>query len=588
MGFSFSRSTRLYVAAAAVSFSCLLPGSAHALPAPLAPKVQLSDGVIEGVRLRNGQTDLRVFRGIPYAAPPIGELRWREPQPVARWAGIRQAWNFAPRCMQSQVFRPVFRSDEMSEDCLYLNVWTPAGSPDAKLPVLVYLHGGGFVSGDGSEGRYDGASLAARGIVSVTVNYRLGAFGFLAPAEAARESPHGTSGNYGLLDQVAALRWVRDNIAQFGGDPAQVTIAGNSAGAISVSAHMASPLSRGLFARAIGESGGAFAPISPWQRDQAERAAEDFASRLAATSLQQLRAIPAETLLAATSGTMKPAVSLFWPHVDGYFLTDVPESVFNAGRQAQVPLLLGTNSQEAHFSSMLGGAAPTPENWRQTVKATFRDRADEVLALYPGNDDNEVMRSGTALAGDLFISHSTWRWMDLHRQTGRAPVYFYSYTHPRPPELDAVQGQDAQPVLGAAHSAEIEYALGNLKERQRYAWTAEDHEVSRIFSGYIEQFVKTGNPNGLAQDVSISADSGTPSPQPLPTWPAAREAGANIPRQSLGMRIPNWPAVRHEHSSILRQVISLDSHAIWDREAARQALIKKLLESRSWDDVARR
>jgi para-nitrobenzyl esterase len=589
MRLPFSRRARLYIAAAAVSFSCLLPAIADALPAPLGPEVRLSDGVIEGVRLRNGKTDLRVFRGIPYAAPPVGELRWREPQPVARWVGVRQAWNFAPRCMQSHVFRPVFRSDEMSEDCLYLNVWAPAGSPGAKLPVLVYLHGGGFVSGDGSEERYDGASLAARGIVTVTVNYRLGAFGFLAPPDAARESPHGTAGNYGLLDQVAALRWVRDNIAQFGGDPARVTLAGNSAGAISVSAHMASPLSRGLFARAIGESGGAFAPLSPWQREQAGRAAADFASRVGATSLQKLRALPAKTLLAALAETKKPAISLFWPHVDGYFLTDVPESVFNAGGQAQVPLLLGTNSQEGHFSTMLGGAAPTPENWRQAVKTMFRDRADEVLALYPGNDDNEVMRSGTALAGDLFVSHSTWRWMDLHRQTGRAPIYFYRYTHPRPPELDAAQGRDAQPVLGAAHSAEIEYALGNLKDRRRYAWTAADHEVSRIFSGYFEQFVKTGNPNGLAQrDVSILADSGAPSPQELPIWPAAREERANIPRQSLGLRIPNWPAVRHERAGILRQVISLDSHAIWDREAARQALIQKLLGSRSWDDVARR
>jgi para-nitrobenzyl esterase len=589
MKLPFSCSTRLYAVAAAVSFSCLLPSITHALPVPLAPKVQLSDGEIEGMRLRNGQADLRVFRGIPYAAPPIGDLRWREPQPVARWAGVRQAWNFAPRCMQTEVFRPVFRSTEMSEDCLYLNVWTPARSQDTKLPVLVYLHGGGFVSGDGSEARYDGANLAARGIVTVTVNYRLGAFGFLAPPEAASESPTGTSGNYGLLDQVAALRWVRDNIAQFGGDPAQVTLAGNSAGAISVSAHMASPVSRGLFARAIGESGGAFAPLSPWQRDQAERAGADFAARLAATSLQQLRELPAETVLAATAGSMRPALSLFWPHVDGHFLTDVPESVFNAGRQAQVPLLLGTNSQEAHFSSMLGGTAPTPENWRQAVKATFRDRADEVLALYPGNDENEVMRSGTDLAGDLFISHSTWRWMDLHRQTGGSPVYFYRYAHPRPPEVDAMRGQDVQPVLGAAHSAEIEYALGNLNERRRYVWTASDHEVSRVFSGYVEQFVKTGNPNGPTQgDASIVADNGTPSPQPLPVWPAAREATATIPRQSLGLRIPNWPAVRHERAGILRQVISLDSHSIWDREAARQALIKKLLESRSWDDVARR
>jgi para-nitrobenzyl esterase len=546
-------------AAVALAVSCLHPALAQATPAPLAPKVQLSDGVIEGLRMPAGQTHLQIFRGIPYAAPPVGEFRWREPQPVARWAGVRTAREFMPRCMQAKASPQEFRSAEMSEDCLYLNVWAPANSKfNEKLPVLVYFHGGGFMNGDGSEGRYDGANLAARGIVMVTVNYRLGAFGFLALPEAARESPHGAAGNYGLLDQVAALRWVRDNITKFGGDPSKVTIAGNSAGSIAVSAHMASPLSRGLFARAIGQSGGAFATHKLWEREQAERAATQFAERVDATSLQQLRALPAQRILDAS---MEGKRSMFWPHIDSHFLTDSPEFVFNTGGQAPVPLLVGANSQEAHFTAILGQTAPTPENWLRTVKALFPNRSDEVLAQYPGHDNNEVMHAGTALASDLFMGHSTWRWMQAHRETGRAPVYFYRFAHPRPAKMDDAQRPlpQPQPVLGAVHSAEIEYALGNMRNKRKFAWTAQDYEVSRTFSGYIEQFVKTGSPNGEASANSLSV--------------AGAGQGAS----------PSWPAVRGDNRGILQLVIGEDTHTTWDREAPRQGLIERLLESRSWN-----
>jgi para-nitrobenzyl esterase len=543
---------RAAIATLAVSLSCVLPPAAKAATPSTAPRVQLAAGLVEGTDAEVDGSPLSVFQGIPYAAPPTGSLRWREPQPVARWAGVRRTVKFGPRCMQLQPSHGTsFRSEQMSEDCLYLNVWSPARGENAKLPVLVYFHSGGFAAGDGSEGRYDGASLAARGIVVVTVNYRLGVFGFLALPDAALESPHGAAGNYGLLDQHAALRWVRENIAQFGGDPEQVTIGGQSTGSIAVSAHMASPLSRGLFARAIGESGGAFAPLKLWRRSEAETAATLFADHFGAQSLQELRSMTAEKLLAATEPEHKPVFN-FWPHIDGYFLRDTPESVFRAGAQAHVPLLLGTNSQERHFRLVLADSAPTSDNWHHVMRQLFRERAEEALAFYPGNDNEEVMRSGTALAGDLFVSHSAWRWMDLHRQTGRAPVYFYRYTHPRPAEVEPTQqsNDDRHFVTGAVHAAEIEYALGNLRHSPLYAWRAEDHEVSRVFSGYIAQFVKTGDPNDRA--------------------------------------LPHWPAAREERRGIARQVIHTTTHTTWDDSGPRQAFMQQIFADRLLDTGADR
>ncbi|CAN7538806.1 carboxylesterase family protein [Trinickia sp. LjRoot230] len=510
-------------------------------------KVKLPHGVIKGTSERVAQTTLRVFRGIPYAAPPTGEFRWREPQPVARWAGVRHAAQFGPRCMQPSDDELTFRSREMSEDCLYLNVWTPAADERAKLPVLVYFHGGRFETGDGSEPRYDGANLAARGMVTVTLNSRLGVFGFLAHQDAARESPQGAAGNYGFLDQHAALRWVRENIALFGGDPDQVTIAGQLAGSVAVSAHMASPLSRGLFARAIGESGSAFKPVNFWPKDFAEETATKFGGHLVTTTLSELRAVSAERLLQATSPDKANTFS-FWPNIDGYFLPGMPESIFVAGAQAHVPLLLGNNSQESHFSSILKLAPPTPENWRKELDEMFFELTDELLALYPGRDEQEVMRSATAFATDHIIGHSMWRWMNLHRRTsGGAPVYYYLYTHPRPPEVPSGERRartpEPLPVMGAVQGAEIEYVLGNLEDAHRYAWQPDDREVSRIFSTYITQFIKTGNPN--------TADTG------------------NVMQQS-GQALPDWPAVREERDGFLRQAIGKETKTIWDASAPRQ------------------
>src|ERR1044071_3203131 len=261
-----------------------------ALPVFAVDQVRTATGVVEGRGMQ--PSGVRIFRGIPFAQPPIGDLRWREAQPLQSWKGIRQAVDFGPRCMQAPIFPDMrFRSNGMSEDCLYLNVWTPAKSNRERLPVLVYFYGGGFVSGDSSEPRYDGESMAAKGIVVVTVNYRLGVFGFMAHSELTKESPHKASGNYGLLDQTAGLRWVRQNIASFGGDPKHVTIAGESAGSISVSAHMASPLSKDLIAGAIGESGAMLSSLGGVSHAQAEQSGVEFAKSVNASSLAALRAM---------------------------------------------------------------------------------------------------------------------------------------------------------------------------------------------------------------------------------------------------------------------------------------------------------
>jgi para-nitrobenzyl esterase len=474
----------------------LLPLSSR----PPADRVLTKAGPIEG----STAAGVRAFKGVPFAAPPVGALRWQPPQPLTKWTDVRQAAAFGPQCMQGRPFADmVFRSNGTSEDCLYLNVWTPADPPGRRLPVLVYFYGGGFIAGDGSEPRYDGAAMARRGIVALTVNYRLGAFGFLAHPELTGESPHHASGNYGLLDQWAALEWVKDNIAAFGGDPRRVTIAGESAGSISVSAQMTSPLAKNLIAGAIGESGALINPtLPPVPLAEGERAGTALAGTVGAASLAALRAIPAADLLGATS---KPGAPRFGITIDGYFLTKAPADVFAAGGQAHVPLLAGWNSQENGPRSVLGSNEPTPENYSKAIRGLFGERADEALKLYPGATNDEVQQSATDLAGDRFIAFSTWKWIDSHARTGGKPVYQYFYSRPRP-AMKPGKGT-AGPARGAAHSAEIEYALGNLDTNEVYAWTPDDYKVSEIFQGYVANFVKSGDPNGAG----------------LPPWPAANK-----------------------------------------------------------------
>jgi para-nitrobenzyl esterase len=482
--------------------------SAQSKSATSPPQAKTANGTVEGVLETSG---VRAFKGIPFAAPPVGELRWREPQPAKNWTGVRKTVKFGPRAMQNAVFGDMgFRSDGMSEDCLYLNVWTPAKSANEKLPVLVYFYGGGFIAGDGSEGRYDGESMAKKGIVSLTVNYRLGAFGFYASADLTNESPHKASGNYGYLDQAAALAWVKQNIAAFGGDPDKVTIAGESAGSLSVSALMASPLSKDLFAAAIGESGSVLGTLPPVPLAQAEEAGAKFNEQVGKKTLAEMRAIPAEELLKATAG---PGVPRFSSAVDGYFFPEPPLKTFQEGKQSQVPLLAGWNTEEMNYRMILGKEAPTLENYTKAVQKLYGEQADKVLKEYAAASDAEVEQVATDLAGDRFIGFGTWKWIDIQSKTGRGkPVYRYLYGRARP-AMNAEAGNvtanlaggvskstDAAPKAplpkGAVHSAEIEYAMGNLSYNKVYAWTPEDHKVSATMQEYFANFIKTSNPNG--------------------------------------------------------------------------------------------
>lgn len=458
-----------------------------------ADQVKTANGVVEGTGKQ--KSGVRMFKGVPYAQPPVGDLRWKPPQPAKNWSGVRDATKFGPRCMQQPVFNDmVFRSDGMSEDCLYLNVWTPANNNKANLPVLVYFYGGGFIAGDGSEFRYDGESMATKGIVVVTMSYRLGVFGFFAHQELTKESTNKASGNYGLLDQAAAIRWVGQNIAAFGGDPKKITIAGESAGSFSVSAQMASPLSKNLIRGAIGESGSVLsfnlAPrIVPLE--QAEQKGKEFADSLKADSLTKLRALTTEQIMEATKN---PGKWQFPMTVDGYFFTESPAKTYAEGKQAKVPLLVGWNSEESNWRAILGNSEPTPENYAKVLKTRLGEKAEEILKLYPGTTHEQVIESATDLAGDQFISFSTWKWADIHSKTGGKPVFRYYYTHPRPPMKDTKTG--STPPSGAVHSAEIEYVMGNLTTNLVYAWTADDFKVSNVMQNFFANFIKTGNPNG--------------------------------------------------------------------------------------------
>jgi para-nitrobenzyl esterase len=468
--------------------------------------VHSASGALEGQVEEGG---LRVFRGIPFAAPPVGDLRWKAPQPLRTWKGMRKATAFGPRCMQLPLFSDmVFRSNGISEDCLYLNVWTPSAGAGAKLPVLVYFYGGGFQAGDGSEPRYDGASMARQGIVAVTVNYRLGVFGFMAHSGLTAESSHRASGNYGLMDQAAALQWVRRNIAAFGGDPKRITIAGESAGSYSVSVQMVSPLAKNLIAGAIGESG-AMMGLSPLDTlEHAQEAGAQFARSVNATTVADLRALPASALIEATA---KPGAPHFGAIVDGYVLLRAPAAMYASGEQAKVPLLAGWNSEEGSAQGLLGDGPASEERLRAALQRIYGDKAGAARQACAG----DAATAARELASDRFIGFGTWRWIDLHARTSGQPVYRYYYTQPRP-----ATKAGGPAATGAGHSVEIEYVLGNLDGNQVYAWTDEDRAVSHLAQVYFANFIKTGNPNVAS----------------LPQWPAlgAKGAGDGTPLMVLG------------------------------------------------------
>ncbi len=522
---------------------CTLPLAGKALA---ADQVRIANGVIESTAAP--KDGVRTFKGIPFGQAPVGDLRWREPQPVKDWTGVRNADQFGPRCMQrtGPTADYWFRGDGMSEDCLYLNVWTSAKSGRDKLPVLVYVFGGGFQNGDGSEPRYDGESMARKGLVAVTVNYRTNVFGFFSHPELTRESPHHASGNYGLLDQVAALRWVRQNIAAFGGDPKRVTIAGESAGSLSVSALMASPLSRDLVAGAIGESGALISTLPPRALAETEEDGRRFGETAGAPTLAALRALPAEKLLEIVATASDPAAGRGGPgaasaprlrfsaNLDGYFLPKTLTQIYEAGEQAKIPLLAGSNSEEMPARVVLGPNEPTPEGFAEAVRKIYGESAEQVLKVYAPKTTDEVLQAATDLASARFIALGTWKWTELQMKSGGKPVYRYLYTRIRPKYL-GMPGQPPPappagmpaplPPRGAAHSAEIQYAMGNLDLDTRYTWEPDDRKVSETMQAYFANFIKTGDPNGPG----------------LPQWPKYDAA-----TKYLRMRIDVAPAAEAE------------------------------------------
>lgn len=470
---------------------------AMAMCARAAEQVKTEGGLVEGER--NSQTKVSVFKGIPFAAPPVGKLRWQPPQPAATWEGVRQAKAFGPRCMQGAIFSDmIFRDAGPSEDCLYLNVWTPAESASAHLPVMVWIYGGGFQAGAASEPRQDGEHLAQKGVVVVSMNYRLGVFGFLAYPELSKESGHGSSGNYGLMDQTAALQWVHKNIAAFGGDPGNVTIFGESAGSMSVSGQMASPTAKGLLQKAIGESGGCF-PLTGPMTDLAksEAAGAAFAKSIGATSLQDLRAKGADELLAASVADKS---ARFWWNIDGYFFPEDPVAIYASGRQAHVPLLAGWNKDEQSAGSFFAKSEMTKENFESIVRKDFGSFADQILAVYPYQSAQEMQDSARDLASARFITYATWKWLGQQVATGESPVYRY-YFEQAPPVPEGEQ------TRGAYHSADIKYVFGTL-DSEKLKWTQTDRNTSELMGNYWTNFAKKGDPNGPG----------------LPQWPLYQKA----------------------------------------------------------------
>ena len=478
-----------------------------------AVSVKTSYGILEGLDI----SGIKTFKGVPFAAPPTGDNRWREPQPLQPWQGIRECHDYAPDPMQEPIFGDMnFGADSISEDCLYLNIWTPAITMNEKLPVLIYFNGGGLMAGSGSEPRYAGMAMARRGMICVTANYREGIFGFFAHPELSKETAYKGSGNYGFLDQQAAIRWVHENISLFGGDPERITIAGESAGSMSVSALIASPLSRGLFAQAIGSSGSVIADKRVKSLAEAEKAGVDMMRRMGYKNVKEMRKVPAEVLMKQANVRNVPVYN-----IDNHFLTEQPLATYAAGRQMRVPLLVGGNSLEmspaAYFGDItMSGREITMEDIAKTASGMFGDNTDEMLSLYGITAPDDIYKQpGIDLCGDLFLAYSTWRWGNIHNATSGQPVYRYLYSRERPKmmiegkvaglaggvkdktEAEEVVENKIPEIHGAVHSADIEYAMGNLPTNRVYDWQPEDYMVSDIFMGYYANFVKTGNPNGI-------------------------------------------------------------------------------------------
>ena len=470
-------------------------------------QVKTQYGILEGFE----EDGVKKFLGVPFAQAPVGELRWKAPQPVQAWEGVREAKQFGDDPMQLDVFGDMaFRGSGRSEDCLYLNIWTTAATTADALPVLIYFNGGGLMAGSGSEPRYDGSSIAKEGVIGVTANYREGVFGFFAHPDLTAASDYKGSGNYGFLDQVAAIKWVKENIAAFGGNPDKITIVGESAGSFSVSLLMCSPLSKNLIAGAMLSSGAEVLPYQPSSQADADAAGAELLKQAGIASLADAMALNADSLQ-----KLLPPRGMANVVLDGYFMTESADAVFEKNEQAQVPLLAGWNSLEAHPMQAIQGAAPTLANYKNALKAQFGDMTDEIFKAYGIETDEDVLnQKGFDLVSDLFTGFPTWKVCDYHVKSG-LPVYRYHYMHPRPQQSEKMgdkvaalaggvrekteeekKAEQPQIAPGAVHSADIEYAMGTLDTNEYYDWQDEDYAISKLFLTYYANFCKTGNPNG--------------------------------------------------------------------------------------------
>ncbi len=472
-------------------------------------EVKTQYGVLQGIE----EDGVKKFLGVPFAQAPVGELRWKAPQPVQAWEGVRSAKQFGDDPMQPNIFGDMsFRGSGRSEDCLYLNIWTTAATTADALPVLIYFNGGGLMAGSGSEPRYDGSSISKEGVICVTANYREGVFGFFAHPDLTASSEYKGSGNYGFLDQVAAIKWVKENISAFGGNPDKITIVGESAGSFSVSLLMCSPLSKDLIAGAMLSSGAEVLPFQPSSQADADAAGAELLKQAGISSLADAMALNADSLQ-----KLLPPKGMANVVLDGYFMTESADDVFEKGQQSQVPLLAGWNSLEGTPLQTLRGQAPTLENYKNAMKAQFGAMTDEIFKAYGLETDEDVLsQKGLDLASDLFTGFPTWKVCDYHAKSGQ-PVYRYHYMHPRP-QVSAKMGDKVaalaggvrekttqekkseaqQPAIapGAVHSADIEYAMGTLDTNEYYDWNEDDYAISKLFLTYYANFCKTGNPNG--------------------------------------------------------------------------------------------
>lgn len=493
--------------------------------------VKVESGMVQGT-LEDG---LAVYRGIPYAAPPVGALRWRPPQAAPKWEGVRAAVEYGRACMQTN---PAIKNlPAPSEDCLFVNVWTPATRAGERLPVMVWIHGGGFTAGTPAEQLYHGEWLAKKGVVVVSVGYRLGVFGFLALPELSAESRYHVSGNYGLLDTIAGLQWVQRNIAAFGGDPKRVTIFGESAGAIAVSQLCVSPLAKGLFQAAISESGGSFGPVraggGPGENmqplDSAEKAGAAWAHSVGASNLAELRKMPAEKLQAAAQRQR----GISWPITDGWVIPDDQYKLYQAGRYNDVPVLIGYNSDEgATF-----GAPSSQQAYVQSVHQRYEQFAGPLLAAYPGGETPAAKKTARDLTRDTAFGWGTWTWARLQTQTGKSKVFLYYFDeHPDHPAGSPRAG------YGTPHSEELPYVFHQLREHNRPAPTSKDEAMSDLMRTYWTNFAKTGDPNGAG----------------LPQWPAFN----NVTPRTLYIASGNTKAAPIVSEEGLK---ALDKYFAWRR-----------------------